>query len=152
MAQIQKEEEARKKRLAAAAATQAAAAVGVAPVQQSAAGKRYADLASKVASSPAPASPVPGIGGAWTTVGASGKVKTPLPAPTPVANRVASSTVLPTVAAVKKTVPARATAGPSAVNAIDEFKKWAVNELKHDLNKSVTGKSNHKLLSKQTTS
>ncbi|CAD0093165.1 unnamed protein product [Aureobasidium mustum] len=139
MAQIQKEEEARKKRLAAAAAaTQAAAAVGVTPVQQSAGGKRYADLASKVASSPAPASPVPGIGGAWTTVGASGKVKTPLPAPTPVSTRAVSSTVLPTVAAVKKTVPARATVGPSAVNAIDEFKKWAVNELKHDLNKSVT--------------
>lgn len=141
MAQIQKEEEARKKRLAAAAAaTQAAAAIGVTPAQQSAGGKRYADLASKVASSPAPASPVPGIGGAWTTVGASGKVKTPLPAPTPVTNRAVSSTVLPTVAAVKKTVPARATVGPSAVNAIDEFKKWAVNELKHDLNKSVTGK------------
>ncbi|THX55352.1 hypothetical protein D6D06_04937 [Aureobasidium pullulans] len=138
MAQIQKEEEARKKRLAAAAAIQAAAAVGTTPVQQSAAGKRYADLASKVAGSPAPASPVPGIGGAWTTVGASGKVKTPLPAPTPVNTRVASATVLPTVAAVKKTVPARATTGPSAVNAIDEFKKWAVNELKHDLNKSVT--------------
>ncbi|KAI5252074.1 hypothetical protein E4T42_03719 [Aureobasidium subglaciale] len=138
MAQIQKEEEARKKRLAAAAATQAAAAVGVAPVQQPAGGKRYADLASKVASSPAPGSPVPGMTGAWTTVGASGKVKTPLPAPTPVNTRVASSTILPTVAAVKKTVPARATAGPSAVNAIDEFKKWAINELKHDLNKSVT--------------
>jgi PERQ amino acid-rich with GYF domain-containing protein len=144
MAQIQKEEEARKKRLAAAAITQAAVAaaavVGVAAVQQSAGGKRYADLASKVASSPTPASPIPGIGGAWTTVGASGKVKTPLPAPTPVSNRVASASVLPAVAAVKKTVPSRATAGPMAVNAIDEFKKWAVNELKHDLNKSVTGK------------
>jgi PERQ amino acid-rich with GYF domain-containing protein len=140
MAQIQKEEEARKKRLAAAAVTQAAvaAAVGVAAVQQAAGGKRYADLASKVASTSTPASPIPGIGGAWTTVGASGKVKTPLPAPTPVGTRVASASVLPTVAAVKKTVPSRATAGPMAVNAIDEFKKWAVNELKHDLNKSVT--------------
>jgi PERQ amino acid-rich with GYF domain-containing protein len=150
MAQIQKEEEARKKRLAAAAITQAAVAaavVGAAPAQQTAGGKRYADLASKVASSSTPASPIPGGGSAWTTVGASGKVKTPLPAPTPVNNRVASSSVLPPVVAVKKTVPTRATAGPLAVNAIDEFKKWAVNELKHDLNKSVTGKSlfiNHK--------
>lgn len=144
MAQIQKEEEARKKRLAAAAAaTQAAAAISAAsaaPAPQ-VAGKRYADLASKVASgSPAPGSPVAGIGGAWTTVGASGKVKTPAPAPTPVNARATTSTVVPTAVAAKKTVPARATGAGSgtAVNAVDEFKKWAVNELKHDLNKSVS--------------
>lgn len=140
MAQIQKEEEARKKRLAAASAATQATTVGITPVQ-SAAGKRYADLASKVAS-PAPASPVPAVGGAWTTVGASGKVKTPAPAPTPVNSRVASSAAVPTAAAIKKAAPIRAvTAGTGVtVNAQDEFKKWAVSELKHDLNKSVSGK------------
>jgi PERQ amino acid-rich with GYF domain-containing protein len=154
MAQIQKEEESRKKRLAAAAAaTMAATAVGVAQTQQAAGGKRYADLASKVAASggtasPAPGSPIPGVAGAWTTVGASGKVRTPAPAAsTPVnsssSNRVASgSSALPSVAAIKKSVPARATTGPSAaVNANDAFKKWAVDEIKHDVNKNVNGKT-----------
>jgi len=69
--QIQREEEARKQRTA---SSQAAAIVTAGAVQLSS-GKRYADLASKggAAQPPAPT-------GAWTTVGAGGKIKTPIPA------------------------------------------------------------------------
>lgn len=137
LAQIQKEEEARKKRVAVAAAAAAAAQSpvgGVAAAQV--VGKRYADLASKIAS------PAPAVGGAWTTVGASGKVKTPAAVPAPPPPTRAVSMATPSAAAVKKPTPSRSTTlGGSAgtVNAQDEFKKWAVNELKHDLNKNVIG-------------
>lgn len=137
LAQIQKEEEARKKRQLAAAAVVAQTSAAVTSAALQSAGKRYADLASKVAS-PAP-SPVVG-GSAWTTVGASGKVKTPAPAPTPVAARAANPAT--TVPAVKKPAVTRTTTSGSgaAVNAQEEFKKWAVNELKHDLQKGMQGK------------
>ena len=144
MAQIQKEEEARKKRIAAAAVATQNAALGVAAAQ--ATGKRYAELVSKIV----PSSPSPGPPGAWTTVGASGKVKPVVAAtPTPVANRVPSLTNIPAAAAAaKKPAPTRSTtlSGASTagqVNAQDEFKKWAVNELKHDLNKGVLGESSY---------
>lgn len=141
MAQIQKEEEARKKRVAtsAAAASLQQAAVSGAAIQ--AAGKRYADLAGKVSS---PLLGGPGVASAWTTVGASGKVKTPIPAPAPTATRVVSTAAVPAVvSAAKKPMPIKtSTSGAGAgatVDAKEEFKKWAVNELKHDLNKGVPG-------------
>ena len=136
LAQIQKEEEARKKRQVAAAAAVAQTTAATSAALQSA-GKRYADLASKVAS------PILGsaVGAsAWTTVGASGKVKTPAPTPAPVAARVVSSAT--PVPAIKKPVVSRpaTSASGATVNAQEEFKKWAVNELKHDLQKGMQGK------------
>jgi PERQ amino acid-rich with GYF domain-containing protein len=128
--QIQKEEEARKLR----AASQAAATANAFPAtpQPLVSGKRYADLASKNAA----AQPIGG--GAWTTVGSSGKSKIPgaIPAPpTPV--RSTSSTVIP--AAIKKPVVTRSTTlggqGATQVNAQEEFKKWVLGELRGDLQK-----------------
>ncbi|KAF2722900.1 hypothetical protein K431DRAFT_337755 [Polychaeton citri CBS 116435] len=135
MAQIQKEEEARKKRQAAQAA-QAQANV-MATVPAPAGGKSYANLAGKV-SSPSPAQPLPG--GAWTTVGASGKTKTPAPVPSPGAPTRSASQVLQS-GAVRKTPSRSATmtgiGGAGGVNAQDEFKKWAANELRPDLTKGA---------------
>ncbi|KAH7562869.1 hypothetical protein BM1_02389 [Bipolaris maydis] len=136
--QIQKEEEARKQR--AAAQSVAAANVFGSPVPPPSAGKRYADLAGK--STPvSPAGPAGPPGSSpWTTVGASGKVKAPGGTTTPVpgAVRSASSTILPSLAK-KPTVARSSTAGaPSGKpNAEEEFRKWAVNELRHDLNKNI---------------
>jgi PERQ amino acid-rich with GYF domain-containing protein len=137
--QIQKEEEARKQRVVAQAAAAASAFGVAAPVAP--AGKRYADLASKTG----PAVPsVPGLNSAWTTVGASGKTKNPAgttPAP-PAAVRSTSTTIVPSV--VKKPTMSRSTTlgGQSGkVNAEEEFRKWAVNELRHDLNKGINGTS-----------
>jgi PERQ amino acid-rich with GYF domain-containing protein len=140
MAQIQKEEEARKRKLAAAAAlsqTNSTANVAVAS-----GGKSYANLAGKV-SLPTTG---PTVGGAWTTVGASGKVKTPLPAAPSTGSRAVSASILPTVqsaasAAVRKVPSRSSTLLPGAVNAQDEFKKWAANELRPDLSKGILGKS-----------
>jgi PERQ amino acid-rich with GYF domain-containing protein len=135
--QIQKEEEARKQKAAAQATANAfTASVFTAPTQSLASGKRYADLASKQSAIP----PANG-GGAWTTVGSSGKAKAPIasPAPPP-AVRSASSSVVPAV--IKKPVVTRSTTGQAAgqVNAQEEFKKWAVAEVRGDLNKSINGK------------
>lgn len=135
--QIQKEEEARKQRSVAAAVTVASAIAGAAQILAS--GKRYADLASKTAP------PAPSVGGgAWTTVGASGKVKTPAaPAPTApaAAVRAAGSGV---VAAAKPrpvaTAPRSSATPANQVNAQEEFKKWAVGELRQDLNKGINGR------------
>ena len=139
LAQIQKEEEARKRKQAAAAALQAQAnAMNV--VSSPAGGKSYANLAGKVSATPVQAS---AGSSAWTTVGASGKTKTPAPAPP--ASRAVSSGVVPTVAApTARKMPSRSTTlgTPGAVNAQDEFKKWAVHELRPDLKKSFNGKSN----------
>jgi len=141
MAQIQKEEELRKKRLA--AATTAAAATGAATSPGSAAppatGKRYAELASKVAG----ASTSPGPVGAWTTVGASGKVKPTTAVTATPATRAPSVGM---AATTKKLPPSRsvtlgAASTSAAINAQEELKRWAVNELRHDLNKGVSGKS-----------
>lgn len=133
--QIQKEEEARKQRAVAQAAAAASTAGAAAPTPS--AGKRYADLAGKGAPG---LSNMPAGSSAWTTVGASGKVKAPggAPTPTPTAVRSASSSIVPSAA--KKPAVSRSTTigGPSGkVNAEEEFRKWAVNELRHDLNKNI---------------
>lgn len=143
MAQIQKEEEARKRRVAAAAAQ--AQAVAMASVPSPAGGKSYANLAGKVMPPLAQASAAPGSS-AWTTVGAGGKTKLPAaPSPAPAA-RVPSASVMPAVqpmmsAGVKKAPSRSATlTGSGAVNAQEEFRKWAINELRPDLNPGLTGK------------
>ncbi|GAB7359124.1 hypothetical protein MBLNU230_g5192t1 [Neophaeotheca triangularis] len=138
MAQIQKEEEARKNKLAAAAA---AAAAAKAPSQTQnvpppSAGKSYANLAGKVSMPPPNAAGT----GAWTTVGASGKTKTPAPAPAPTPVQRAPSAANLQPAAQPKKVPSRSSTMTSAggVNAQEEFRKWAVNELRPDLTKGIS--------------
>lgn len=141
MAQIQKEEEARKRRQNAAAIAAQQAAVGTAATQI--AGKRYAELAGKVASA-APSPILPAVGGAWTTVTASGKAKTPAntpaAAPAPTATRTVSSTVTPAAAAAKKPAPIRTStsSAPSSASAMDGFKSWASSELRHDVKPGVS--------------
>lgn len=139
LAQIQKEEESRKRRNAAQAQQQAALANAMSVVSAPAGGKSYANLASKVNAQ------LPQIStgsSAWTTVGASGKVKTPAPVIPSV--RTASSstvpTVLPAVVASRRQPARSTTAGAAAVNAQDEFKKWAINDLRPDLAKGISGK------------
>ena len=140
LAQIQKEEESRKRRNAAQAQQQAALANAMAGVAAPAGGKSYANLASKVNAQP----PQINTGSsAWTTVGASGKVKTPAPV-TPSVRTVSSGivpTVQPPVAASRRQPARSATAGAAAVNAQEEFKKWAINDLRPDLTKGLSGKS-----------
>ncbi|KAJ5290807.1 hypothetical protein N7478_000058 [Penicillium angulare] len=144
LAQIQKEEEARKNRLAAAAA---AAAQTATPSPPASAGKRYADLASKVAA-PSPASAgaaiaPSGAASAWTTVGASGKAKTPLAAP--LGPRSASGSV-PLSPAIAKTRPVTTTrtvtlgSAPQSSNPnrpVEEFTKWAKLSLGKGLNSNI---------------
>lgn len=138
MAQIQKEEEARKKKLAAAVAT--AQATAMAGVATAAVGKSYANLAGKV-TAPIASNPT---GGAWTTVGAGGKPKTPAAVPPPATARAPSSgavQTLPANVAAQKKQSARPSASTSAgnVNAHEEFRKWAANELRPDLSKGISG-------------
>lgn len=139
LAQIQKEEEVRKNRAAAAAAaasTASAAALAAAVVTPG--GKRYADLASKAALS------IPqNQSTAWTTVGAGGKVKTPI-ASTPVLTKpTASVPAQPTTAPPTKpkvTVPSRNAGGGAASNhqaALDEFQKWTKNAIGKGLNTGI---------------
>lgn len=147
LAQIQKEEEARKRRMVAAAAAQAQASL-MSAVPAPAGGKSYANLAGKITiPQPGPMGP----GGAWTTVGASGKVKTPAPTvSSPAGTRSASSGVPPPpaltpAAATTTRKPATASRSVSmantagAVNAQDEFRKWAVDTLRPDLKTNVNG-------------
>lgn len=124
LADIQKEEERVKQKIA--AATAATAMPG-----QASSGKRYADLASK----PTAPSPASNAGGAWSTVGASGKAKLPSgSAPTPVVTRSVSTTTMPAV--VKPTKPsvlgrnmsASAQAGGVSI-AQQEFHRWAKSSL-----------------------
>ncbi|KAF2220992.1 hypothetical protein BDZ85DRAFT_266109 [Elsinoe ampelina] len=138
MAQIQKEEEARKKRLAAATAAATAQQTAALNALSQVQGKRYAELAGKVVPG-TPQSPVAQQTGAWTTVGSSGKVKTPGAPPAPAPVRAASTSTTPLVAAaVKKPAVNRTSTGSAAaVNAQEEFKRWAAGELRGDLNKSV---------------
>ncbi len=141
--QIQKEEEARKQRAATAAASAANAANAVLGAAQAlSAGKRYADLASKHASA------ANNAGGAWTTVGAGGKVKTPagtVPTGPAAATKTPSVGVPQSVALKPKPVstPSRSNTLPGPlpgqVNAHEEFKRWAVSELRSDLNKGING-------------
>ena len=134
LAQIQKEEETRKQKLAAAQAINLSGA-------PTPGGKRYADLASKVASPPPQ-----GPGGAWTTVGAGGKAKTPLgPAITTSGSRTVSGSSaagIPVTPAKAKPLatPVRSNTGPlPGQNANDEFQKWAKGALSKGLNSSING-------------
>lgn len=142
LAQIQKEEEARKQRLANAAAASPPAAASV--------GKRYADLASKApAPAPAPAQTASPGSGAWTTVGAGGKVKAPPAAPA--APRAISGTS--PVAAKPKPVAAPSprpvsvntapttSSPPNPNRALEEFTKWAKLALGKGLNSNINGRS-----------
>lgn len=177
LAEIQKEEEARKAKLAAAAAQHAPAggsgSGGLAAPAATPAVKRYADLAGKMAqSSPSPASsaPAPAVpsvssaantgSGAWTTVGASGKIKAPAPAPasttaatraaaypaTSTASTAAKRTVTPAVktaaaAAAKPASTNTTSAGGGSVNstsrALEEITKWSRATLRTGLYSSI---------------
>ena len=136
LAQIQKEEEARKNRAAAAAAANAATNASIATA--TAGGKRYADLASK---GPIP-TPLQPSNAAWTTVGASGKVKTPTgPAPGLSARIVSGGVVQPPASIAKpKSVSSATSKGPgSQQHAIDEFQKWTKSALSKGLNPNISG-------------
>jgi PERQ amino acid-rich with GYF domain-containing protein len=142
LAQIQKEEESRKNRVAAAAAANAANSLAGMPTLPG--GKRYADLAGKVAS------PAISTGtGAWTTVGAGGKLKTPAgpsaPAPAP---KAVSAGIVTSVAAVKPkppVAPIRSNTAASAFSgqsANEELHKWAKGALGKGLNSNINGNYN----------
>lgn len=140
LAQIQKEEEARKHRAAAAAA--ASAATNVSNVVPTTGGKRYADLAGKGA-----LPNLQGASSAWTTVGASGKVKTPTgPAPAPGTRAASAGIVQPPAQIAKPKTPAHlgrsVNAGisvPGQQNANEEFQKWAKAALSKGLNSNIPG-------------
>ncbi|KAK2791040.1 hypothetical protein FQN53_007229 [Emmonsiellopsis sp. PD_33] len=126
LAQIQKEEEARKQRLVAANNAQTAAANQ--PIAS--AGKRYADLASKVAPPTAPS-------GAWTTVGAGGKAKPPPAAPTgPRAIPVAPA-AKPRPVVTSRPVALGTSQATNANKPTEELTKWAKSALGKGLNSSI---------------
>ena len=136
LAQIQKEEEVRKNRAAAATASVAGNVSA-----SGASGKRYADLASKAALPNPSANPG---NSAWTTVGASGKVKAsaaPTPAP---GSRTASGSVVsagPGAAAAKpkpSSVSASIKSSASQASATEDFQKWTRNALKDRLNSGIS--------------
>jgi len=135
LAQIQKEEEHKKNRQAAA---QAAAAANLpSTATPLAGGKRYADLASK------PTALAQQFGStAWTTVGASGKVKTPS-TPTPGLNTrtVTGGIAQPSATAVKPkpTLSTAAKTPGSQQHANDEFQKWVKSALGKGLNPNIPG-------------
>jgi len=140
LAQIQKEEEARKQRADAQAAANARAASYTSAVPT---GSRYAQMASKV-TAPQQSGPIPvhaqsqsAAGGAWQTVGASGKPKTPA---TVVAAAPAQRTVSSTTAArpallssTSRSASMAASAGPKD-KAKEELNKWAKAQLSGKLN------------------
>ena len=135
LAQIQKEEEARKSRAANAATANANATAAPAG------GKRYAELASK-ANAPTPLT----SSAAWTTVGASGKVKTPT-APAPgLSTRTASGGIVqPSTSAAKpKPIVTTSTKGPGNQQlANQEFQRWTKSALSKGLNSNMNGKLPH---------
>ncbi len=142
--QIQKEEEAVARKQKASAAIAAANNAGIATAATGAtpalyAGKRYADLAGKAAA------PAPMSSGAWTTVGAGGKLKVPGPvAPSATARAPSGATVtttaLATVSRPKSTTgPSKTSLASAQHDAHEAFKRWATAELRHDLNKGVSG-------------
>lgn len=142
LAQIQKEEEARKHRAAAAAA--ANAATNTSNVVPTAGGKRYADLAGK-----ATLPNLQSASSAWTTVGASGKVKTPTgPAPALGARAASAGIVQPPAQVTKPKTPVHSNrsltagaSGPGQQNANEEFQKWAKAALSKGLNSNIPGNS-----------
>ena len=135
MAQIQKEEEARKRRVAGQAQISGGSGGAAAAAASSTAAvvKSYANLAGKM-------SPAANAASAWTTVGAGGKTKAPVAAPvsaSPVSGRAG-----PAQTTAKKASTRNATGGVSGggpVNAQEEFRKWAVGELKSELGKGYSG-------------
>ncbi|KAI1267028.1 hypothetical protein F5Y18DRAFT_416247 [Xylariaceae sp. FL1019] len=138
LADIQREEEARKQK-----AKEISAQTG-APLS---AGKRYADLVSKIgnaAGGPAAATSAATTptGSGWATVGAGGKVKGPPVAP-PTQTRSTSTANLkpaPTAAASSpRSTPKTATTavGSGRTEAMADFKKWVHNELVREINADV---------------
>ena len=137
LAQIQKEEEARKNRATAAAAANATANATANTVL--AGGKRYAELASK-ASVPVPLT----TSAAWTTVGASGKVKTPTaPAPGLSTKSTSGGIVQPSASTAKpKPIVTTSTKGPGNQQlANQEFQKWTKSALSKGLNSNMNGRN-----------
>ncbi|MCJ1309577.1 hypothetical protein MMC25_003237 [Agyrium rufum] len=136
LAQIQKEEEIRKQRLVAAAQA-SAAAIATTSANAATPGHRYADLASKapaVASSKSAVAPT----GAWTTVGAGGKLKAPLtPASTPTAPGVLRAVSGGATSGVARPKPAERSATGGTQNASDELQKWAKSALSKGLNTGI---------------
>ena len=133
LAQIQKEEEARKNRVATSAAANASNNSTVAGPG----GKRYADLASKPTAT-APSNP---SNAAWTTVGASGKVKAPAAPPQPVTSRSASGNVTTTATKPKATPTGTPKAtGSQQQTAQEEFKRWIRSALGKGLEPSINSK------------
>ncbi|KAL8895482.1 MAG: hypothetical protein Q9192_003605 [Flavoplaca navasiana] len=132
LAQIQKEEEARKNRAAASAAA-TNAANNAATAAAAAGGKRYADLAGK-----APLANVATqaqANAAWTTVGASGKVKTPTGPVAPAPARAVSTSSTQLAAPPKAKV-----AGGKAIDkhaANEELQRWIKGALKNGLNSGI---------------
>ena len=133
LAQIQKEEEARKNRAVASAAASATSTVTPAP---GLGGKRYADLAGK---STGPAQPTHNA--AWTTVGAGGKVKTPVVPTQPAAIRTASGGLPAAAAKTKASVSVAPKPSSNQQAAHDEFQKWIRNALGKGLNAGIPGTS-----------
>ncbi len=150
LAEIQREEEARKQK-----AKDIAVQTGLA----SAAGKRYADLASKPNATPLPNQPAsanaaaaatasPGAG--WATVGAGGKVKIPT-GPASQARTTSTPNIKTAVATPNTVVVASpklatktmssSTSNTKSSEAMDEFNKW----LHRELNKGITGVTDSKL-------
>jgi len=143
LAQIQKEEEARKQRAdaQAAAIARTASYTSAAPT-----GNRYAQMAGKV-TAPQQTGPTPvgaqsqsPAGGAWQTVGASGKPKTPA---TVVAAAPAQRTVSSTIAARpaltstgSRSASMAVSAGPKD-KAKEELNKWAKAQLSGKLNSGM---------------
>ncbi|KAL8672849.1 MAG: hypothetical protein Q9168_002725 [Polycauliona sp. 1 TL-2023] len=132
LAQIQKEEEARKTRAAASVAASIAASSATTAAAASAGGKRYADLAGK-----APLASVvtqAQSNAAWTTVGASGKVKTPTGPVAPVPTRAASASN------PQQAAPLKAKTGGKPVDkhaANEDLQRWIKSALKNGLNSGI---------------
>ena len=138
MQQIVQEEEALARKKKGAAAAAAASTSASAAAQASAMGKRYADLASKVANTGASNAPT----GAWTTVGASGKPKLPTTSSSSSVTAKASPiSASPAIQSRPKpvTAPSKTSLAAAQLNAHEEFKKWAIAELRPDLNKDIQG-------------
>lgn len=135
LAQIQKEEENKKNRQAAAQAAAAANLASTATATPLIGGKRYADLAGKPTALTSQAE-----NSAWTTVGASGKVKTPT-TPAPGLNmRTASGGIVQPSATNTKPKPTVSTAAKAPGNqqhANDEFHKWVKSALGKGLNSNI---------------
>lgn len=128
LADIQREEEARKLK---------AKEIAIQTGTPSAAGKRYADLASKpnsmVPQAGANAAPT---GAGWAMVGAGGKVKIPTgPAAQSRSVSGTTKTTTTTPVASAKPVAKSATTASARSEAMDEFNKW----LQSQLTRGITG-------------